>query len=928
MEIESKVSGKITQSIDNLSDALKKRLVSSPAADKTLNFLNRSMDAYKNSNSILKKMTGAVTDAVSGKNTEKELFHRELVNLLSQVQGTTNVINQNKEAIEKLVASGNKSAEKLLPLIESSNDLIKDSYSKVLNRENLTSEEATKLVATMTEMTSLIGDLDTNVSISMSSVAKRYAQLVSDKRIEEKDRIALIKEVIDLKSVTSGSNAALDELSKINLSSLTLTDKNSSEITTLLERIAIQSQGVEIVSNLGTLNEKIDKSVLTQTELTTLLTKKLKKGAGLFGGGQSFGQSFQNNPGLYSKGQMVKQGLTQTVLSATGLGFLDNLGATDWIADKAFGGAGKVAKGAGRLGAKAGSGILGKVGGMLPGKFGAMARVGAAGLSNIGGVVGEVGSVASKTGGIMSRVTQAGGGILSKVGGLVSGATKGGGIMGKVAGAVGGLGAGGALGLGAKALRFAKFAGPIGLVATGLSAGIDAFKGFDDKKAKALFGNDGFMAKMGSSLSSAVSGFTFGLVKPETIAKGLTTLGDSISSFWDSTKNIAKKVIVGAGKIVQAGGEKLQEVTKGTAAEGAGKWAGGGMARGGEKLQELGQTSKENLTLVAKELKAKGFNEQQIKASLGNVMKETGGISKSENLNYKNQSPEYIRSIFKSKTKGMSDEQINAIKKDPEKMADMMYGGKMGNTKPGEGFKYRGRGLVQLTGKSGYEAAGKALGIDLVNNPDLANDPAIAAKIAAWHLDTNKKSAAKKLGVDVNSTDQRTQDAIMTQAVGGNALDLNKGYGNKLVNKVSDYSADKNIAAIAVGTATTTGAKPKALAGGASGGGGASRTIPVVAPVTAMAKAPVTVSPVSTGTVTQPPATIAATPTTVSPTSVAAVPISIPPAKPPSTPALTVASSGPVSAPPTGEAKGSEVSGRKLIIDDYSLAFINSGLFQ
>jgi len=55
----------------------------------------------------------------------------------------------------------------------------------------------------------------------------------------------------------------------------------------------------------------------------------------------------------------------------------------------------------------------------------------------------------------------------------------------------------------------------------------------------------------------------------------------------------------------------------------------------------------------------------------------------------------------------------------------------LGNTpeKDGDGFKYRGRGYVQLTGLANYIRAGKALSVDLVNNPDLALRPDIAAKI-------------------------------------------------------------------------------------------------------------------------------------------------------------------------------------------------------
>lgn len=65
----------------------------------------------------------------------------------------------------------------------------------------------------------------------------------------------------------------------------------------------------------------------------------------------------------------------------------------------------------------------------------------------------------------------------------------------------------------------------------------------------------------------------------------------------------------------------------------------------------------------------------------------------------------------------------------PEAYFNKVYDGRMGNTTPGDGFKYRGRGFIQITGKNMYEQVGKMIGVDLVQNPDLANEPEIAAKI-------------------------------------------------------------------------------------------------------------------------------------------------------------------------------------------------------
>lgn len=66
----------------------------------------------------------------------------------------------------------------------------------------------------------------------------------------------------------------------------------------------------------------------------------------------------------------------------------------------------------------------------------------------------------------------------------------------------------------------------------------------------------------------------------------------------------------------------------------------------------------------------------------------------------------------------------------------------LGNTQPGDGVRYKGRGFIQLTGRANYRAAGADLRVDLENNPDFAADPKMAARTAVWFW--NKKGLSPK----------------------------------------------------------------------------------------------------------------------------------------------------------------------------------------
>jgi len=79
-------------------------------------------------------------------------------------------------------------------------------------------------------------------------------------------------------------------------------------------------------------------------------------------------------------------------------------------------------------------------------------------------------------------------------------------------------------------------------------------------------------------------------------------------------------------------------------------------------------------------------------------------------------------------------EVANQFAGNAEKIANKVYAGRMGNgdEESGDGWKYHGRGLIQLTGKDNYANCGSSLSVDLLSNPDMLLDPKYAALSAGW----------------------------------------------------------------------------------------------------------------------------------------------------------------------------------------------------
>lgn len=163
-------------------------------------------------------------------------------------------------------------------------------------------------------------------------------------------------------------------------------------------------------------------------------------------------------------------------------------------------------------------------------------------------------------------------------------------------------------------------------------------------------------------------------------------------------------------------------------------------------VSTLNSTQLANVKLITDTAIAAGIkNGNTIGALLSIASKESEFVPHEENLNY---TAKRILEVWPKTSPAEAAKYAN----NPVALANWKYGGRYGNS-PTEGFLYRGRGFNQITFKNRYAQIGKAIGLDLVNHPELLNIPANAAKafiayykieLAAHGIDPNSFKTPKQ----------------------------------------------------------------------------------------------------------------------------------------------------------------------------------------
>lgn len=174
-------------------------------------------------------------------------------------------------------------------------------------------------------------------------------------------------------------------------------------------------------------------------------------------------------------------------------------------------------------------------------------------------------------------------------------------------------------------------------------------------------------------------------------------------------------------------------------------WKSMGYQSGGEVVNSSPFTV-ENLNHALKELGIENLKERA--GILAQIQGESSFKPRSETLDYSAERLyDKYRKYFPTLEEAKKVGRTSTTKANQEAIANILYDDanrskdyKLGNTKPGDGWKYRGRGLIQITGKDNYKKYGDRIGVDLVSNPDLANEPENAIKIAVEYMKDRSKN--------------------------------------------------------------------------------------------------------------------------------------------------------------------------------------------
>jgi putative chitinase len=147
---------------------------------------------------------------------------------------------------------------------------------------------------------------------------------------------------------------------------------------------------------------------------------------------------------------------------------------------------------------------------------------------------------------------------------------------------------------------------------------------------------------------------------------------------------------------------------------------------------------------------------KEIRHWLAQITVESGYFQTvAENLNY---SAERLHQVWHHRFPTVAS--AKPYEHNARALGNFVYANRLGNTHEGDGYLYRGRGFIQITGRDNYQQAARALQLDVVANPDLVCNLSVAAKTAAWFWKSHNLDAIVALHEDESSICRKITEVI------------------------------------------------------------------------------------------------------------------------------------------------------------------------
>jgi len=510
-------------------------------------------------------------------------FDDRLISLINQLNLLNKTVESNSDKLKDL-AETNEDAAKLMEQLRSSESMRESALNKIIEKQELTTEEAANLVVSLETISDSLEKVDMSLDVKFKDVLENHKVLINDTRLDASMRKKYLAEIVSIADEAKVSSSAIDELKRVNLDQLKFSQKSNSEIATILSRISSQTDSQLITTRTSSrdYSKKMDKLLIHQRDLSHYLTLSAKTRGGALSG--------QLRETLGGGARSLRQGVISYGLQALGGRYgavIDAMGGSDFIENYLQQRA--MAKAAASGAARGVGGIAEGVATAPKTGLGKLLEKGKVLAPKLGGATKLIGKVALPLAAAMTAFEG------------IKDLTKGKGVdtakdiipkgfLGKINpfewAMRGGMYAGGKVSknvpIGTKVYDWLhpdndkKYNEAIKKVQSQSkkldTAEKEVSKKVDKQVDKLANPKKGWLVTISGGLASAVSVLTLNNLTPDQISRGFEAFGKGLTDAWDAVKSGASTISSRAGETIETAGDWLKGVKKGT---GGLKWSKG-----------------------------------------------------------------------------------------------------------------------------------------------------------------------------------------------------------------------------------------------------------------------------------------------------------------------------------------------------------------